>query len=221
MKHTVARQGDHVAVFYHSPAERLAFLIKYFEEGLSQNELCIYVAQASARKVATDFKKCGLDIGQHLASGQLCIFEMNKTYFPDGKFMTDYMLRNVSAYISDAQQSGYNGLRTAGEMAWINKNEEFELESIIYEDAVNLLGNGVQKFTGTCLYPFNAKFAHLAKNALSTHPVFYYNGVLRANPDYVADRHDGLIKALDNMAASMHADQFVALQRRLKSARPI
>jgi hypothetical protein len=214
----LARSGDHVAVFYQTPEERLELLTAYFRRGLENNEMCLYVSEDDATQVIRGFRDNGLSIRPHIASGQFRLFEMTETYLADGHFMTDYMLQNVASYIQDAKDTGYNGLRTAGEMSWLSGSPESELEAIIYENAVNLLGDGTKTFTGTCLYPLSEDTKSFVLDALNSHPVFFYDGLLRTNPVYVANHREGLIKALD--ATATQAPGLAEIKLRLAKAAP-
>lgn len=174
----------HAFFLYSSTEERLSLIAEYFQQGLANNELCIFVTPETPRQAIESFARVGLDVGEAVAQGSLRIFEMNETYLPDGHFVSDYMLNNVSNFMEDAKAQGYSGLRTAGEMSWLDAHPEAMKEAVTYEAGVNGLNEPKPAFTGLCLYPIRDGFDETFQGAMRTHPSFIYNGEVRPNPHY-------------------------------------
>jgi len=178
--------GGHVCFFYESAEERLQLLANYFQEGLAEHELCVFVTPERPAEVIKKFKAFDLDITQAIKDGDLRIFKMDATYVPDGRFAADYMLQNVRNFIEDAKNQGYRGLRTAGEMTWLQQHLDQLQEAMKYEGAVNTLTVDSPKFTGLCLYPVKDSSTQVFIGAMHTHPLFIYDGETRANLYYKA-----------------------------------
>jgi hypothetical protein len=172
----------HVAFFYSSLEERIKQLVEYFSAGLAQNELCLYATPGSVEQAIGELTKAGLNASAAVDKGIMRIFEMNATYMPDGVFASNYMLANVAQFIEDAKRMGYSGLRTAGEMRWINSHPEYANDAAHYENDVNGLCAEHHDFLGLCLYPITPDFDIILQKALRSHPAFIYDGHLRVNP---------------------------------------
>jgi len=180
-KHTT--QG-HAFFLYNSSDERLGLIAEYFKQGLAKHELCIFVTPEPQDEVIESFKAVGFDCGEAVVAGSLRIFEMNQTYLPDGRFVADYMLSNVANFMEDAKAHGYSGLRTAGEMSWLDEHPAALSEALDYEERVNSLNSPAPAFTGLCLYPVRDGFSDALHGAVRTHPSFIYNGEVRSNEHY-------------------------------------
>ncbi len=178
--------GDHISVFYDKPEERWQLLAEYYDDGLSQDELCVFVTKETPAHARLNLRAGGLDIDQAVADSKFRMFTMEATYLPDGRFIADYMLHNVIGFIEEAKAQGYSGLRTAGEMDWLAARPEYHPEAAIYEHDVNTVGEDHPEFTGLCLYSVQMEPMAVVKNALYNHPVFIYEGVLHHNPYYLA-----------------------------------
>lgn len=176
--------NGHVAVFYDTPSDRWKILAEYFRIGLERNELCVFVTQTSLSDAIENFSNRGTDVGVAVEQGDMRIFNMLDTYLPHGRFVSDYMLKNVSNFIKDAKSQGYNGLRTAGEMSWLFGRPGLHTEAAVYENDVNQLTDTNQEFTGLCLYAALKDSEPIIKNAIRTHPAFIYDGELHDNPHY-------------------------------------
>lgn len=169
---------------YEKPAERLRALADYFGAGLDRDELCVFVTPDSSPKVIDDFSSLGLHLDQAVEDGDFRIFEMAETYLPHGKFIANYMLVNVANFVIEAKAKGYTGIRTAGEMSWLDEHPEFLVGATHYETQINGLDTTNPEFTGLCLYPVHEGSSKLIDSALQTHPNFLYDGTVETNPFY-------------------------------------
>lgn len=198
----------HVAFFYATLEERMQLLANYFRDGLERNELCIFATPGSCNQALVDLRDAGLDAQDAFKSGNLRIYEMYETYLPAGKFAADFMLSNVEGFLRDAKTNGHSGLRTAGEMRWVNIYPDFLPDASSYEKSVTSLCAANHDFVGLCMYPLIPESAAVVKEALLSHPAFIYNGQTRINPYAInSDRlirieHDD-VESLKAMLASV------------------
>ncbi len=174
----------HACFFYDSNQQRHKVLANYFQEGLDNNELCVFVAPETPQQVLAGFKTLGHDLSEAVASGAFRIFDMDSSYMSDGQFVSDFMMQNVKIFIKDAKSNGYSGLRTAGEMTWLYSAPEFTEEAKQYESAINNLNTPGSHFTGVCLYSTENANTKIVADSMQTHPGFIDNGQIRANPHY-------------------------------------
>jgi len=174
----------HACFFYDNDSERTEVLAQYFQDGLDNHELCIFVTPDTQAEAVAKFFAVGFDAQAAIDKDELRVFEMNTTYMPDGEFAANYMLHNVNSFLEDAKAQGYHGLRTAGEMSWLHKNGKFTEEAVDYERQVNTVGDPGDHFMGLCLYPMQQTFSGLLDRVLRTHPSYIYDGHVRTSPYY-------------------------------------
>jgi two-component system, chemotaxis family, sensor kinase Cph1 len=111
--------GDHVAFFFKSNAERLAFVIPYMIRGLENHERCVYIAgENSPADILADFTEAGVYVGAAIASGALNVVTKNETYLRHGIFEPKKMIADLDRDVRSALQRGFSGLRVTGEMSW-------------------------------------------------------------------------------------------------------
>lgn len=176
----------HSCFFYKDKKERLKLLASYFCEGIDKNELCLFVTAGSEKQVISDFTKSAPSIVKAIQTRSLLVYEMNATYMSEGQFVANYMLNNVKQFIEEAGNRGFTGLRTAGEMKWINDYPEEIDNAILYEHQVNTLNEPEPSFVGLCLYPMGELSVVLTDEVLRSHPTIVYQDHIKNNPYYAA-----------------------------------
>ena len=111
--------GDHVAFFFKSNAERLAFVIPYMVRGLKHLERCVYIAhENTTADILASFKDAGVDIDSTTASGALSVVTKEETYLRDGIFEPAKMIADLDRDVRFAIKGGFSGVRITGEMSW-------------------------------------------------------------------------------------------------------
>lgn len=111
--------GDHVAFFFKTNEERLAFVTPYIARGLRNQERCVYVAHENKpADVREHFKGAGIDVDAAHASGALSIVTTHDSYLRHGVFEPERMIEDFDRDVRLALQMGFSGLRTTGEMTW-------------------------------------------------------------------------------------------------------
>ena len=175
-----------MAIFYDNSTTLWRLLAEYFKVGLEQGELGVLVTPFPPEEVTKHFKDLGFDAQDFIMKGHLRIFDMTETYLPDGRFVADFMMKNVMSFIEDAKSQGYSGLRTAGEMGWSKEHDAFHDEASFYEKNVNDLVAEFPSFTGLCLYATESgeSPSYDMRHIIDTHPTYFYNGELRRNTKF-------------------------------------
>ncbi len=111
--------GEHVAYFFKTNAERLAFVIPYVVNGLRHHERCIYIAdENTVPDILNEFKQAGVDIAEATSSGALSVVTKHDTYLRHGMFEPERMMEDFDRDTRFALQNGFTGLRATGEMSW-------------------------------------------------------------------------------------------------------
>ncbi len=111
--------GDHVAYFFKSNEERLAFVIPYMINGLRNLERCVYIAEENTvPEILAEFKGAGIDIHAATSRGALSVVTKHDTYLRHGMFEPEKMITDLDRDVRFALQNGFSGLRVTGEMSW-------------------------------------------------------------------------------------------------------
>src|SRR5579872_1032750 len=85
--------GDHVAFFFKSNAERLAFVIPYIVAGINNLERCVYIVdENTVPEILAEFKKAGIDIDAATSNGALSVVTKHDTYLRHGIFDPEKMI---------------------------------------------------------------------------------------------------------------------------------
>jgi hypothetical protein len=111
--------GDHVAYFFRSNEERLAYVIPYMVSGLGKNERCVYIAdENTVPHILAEFRWAGIEIREATASGALSVVTKHDAYLRHGIFEPERMIADLDRDVQLALQNGFAGLRVTGEMSW-------------------------------------------------------------------------------------------------------
>jgi hypothetical protein len=111
--------GDHVAFFFKSNPERLAFVIPFMIRGLRRNERCVYIAEENTvPRILAEFRWAGIDIDSATAGGALSVVTKHETYLRHGIFEPERMIADLDRDVRLALEKGFAGLRVTGEMSW-------------------------------------------------------------------------------------------------------
>jgi hypothetical protein len=111
--------GDHVAFYFKTNAERLAFVIPYILNGLKNFERCVYIAdENTVPDILAQFQQAGVDIHDATARGALSVVTKHDTYLRHGIFEPERMIADLDRDVRFALQTGFWGLRVTGEMSW-------------------------------------------------------------------------------------------------------
>jgi len=174
----------HTCYFYEDEHDRLELLVEYLEQGVKNNELCIYVTSYDLPEIKNILTEENESLGKAIASGGIQIFGTKSTYMLSGRFVADYMLSNLESFIEDAHSQGYNGLRTVGEMQWVFHNSDKVENSLFYEKLVNKLNISEPAFVGLCLYPDDTLSMKESDDILKVHPTVVYKDRIMKSPLY-------------------------------------
>lgn len=174
----------HSCYIYEGEEDRFKLLAQYFEQGLKNNELCVLVTAEFEEDAIHSLTSHGLDTDKYVRNKSLRIFQIIPTYIQNGRFIADFMIANVSNFILSAQNEGFRGIRTAGEMNWMKDYPETSEEALSYEARVDGLISRSPDFVGLCLYQMNDHKSQLLDAVAKVHPTIIQNRTLRLSPSY-------------------------------------
>ncbi len=146
--------GTHFCQFYQDQQDLVDILVPYLRAGLASNERCMWV---TAGPLGTEAARAALrvlvpDLDQRADRGQIEILDYRQWYVRDGEFDGDRVLGDWVSRLNAALQSGYEGLRVAGDTSWVG--EGFQSAFSNYEASVD---NVLSKYRALvlCAYPLN------------------------------------------------------------------
>ncbi|MFP4558486.1 MAG: PAS domain S-box protein [Archaeoglobaceae archaeon] len=134
--------GTHICHFYQTRDDLVDVLIPYFRAGLDNNEHCIWITSELAGDEARELVEEQLPHGNEIE-----IISYDEWYYTDN---IQQVLNGWAEKLNQALADGYDGLRVAGDAAWLDSLNEF----IDYEGGIHRKIDG-KKMIAVCSYPFN------------------------------------------------------------------
>ena len=181
----VYQHGDHACTLYNSEEERLSAAIQFIRDGLAWHERCVYVC---CEQEANDFRAAlqgaGIDVAAEEARGAVVLLTKGDAHLKGGTFDPARMITMVSAAVQEALNSGFAGLRAAGDMTWLLDQAPGSERLTEYEALLNqwCRHNPVVLL---CQYNRRALPAGTLDHCLATHPWVRMDGpILLSNPFY-------------------------------------
>jgi PAS domain S-box-containing protein len=116
--------GTHFCQFYQTRGQLVEVLVPYFEQGLRNHELCVWV---TSEDLTTEEAWSALaavvpDLAERKAAGQFEIFAFD-TWYTAGGFDMDRILAGWKAKYDVALERGFAGLRVSGNTAWLESDD--------------------------------------------------------------------------------------------------
>jgi hypothetical protein len=180
------RNGDHVCVFCRG-GERDELLVPFLAEGLSAGDRCLAVVDTSEPEELLDALGPGGGAVDH--GEQLTVLASRDVYLTDRGFDMDGMLDFYEAELRGVAEgrSGYDCIRTAGEMTWALRDIPGVEDLLAYEARVNqvMAANPEAAAISLCLYDVERFDAALIVGVLRTHPKAVIAGTVIDNPFYI------------------------------------
>ncbi|MDY9927713.1 PAS domain S-box protein [Methanosarcina sp.] len=146
--------GTHFCQFYQTKEDLIEILVPYFKAGLENNEFCLWV---TSEPLKTEDAKEALrrtvpDLDIYLERGQIEIIPDTNFYVNEGVFDSEGILNEGVEKLSYALESGYDGLRSSGNISWLKKTDWDDFTD--YEEKIDgIVGN--YKVIALCTYSLN------------------------------------------------------------------
>jgi signal transduction histidine kinase len=160
--------GTHFCEF-HSTREELAdTLVPYFAAGLQQDEFCLWVTSdpSGVEGAEIGLRKAAPYLERYLDIGQIEIWDCRDWYLRGGHFDADRVFGQWVEKEKRSLDSGYNGLRATGDMAWLEKEDWPDF--MAYEAAVNGFLSQ-HRMIGLCTYPLDGCPPDAVKEVVRNH----------------------------------------------------
>ncbi|MBI4495199.1 MAG: MEDS domain-containing protein [Chloroflexi bacterium] len=215
------RQGDHLCLIYEEPAEQMAAVIPFVQDGLARGERCVYIADdRTVDEVHSALEAVGVDVPGLSARGALALLTKRDAYLRSGSFDPEAMIAFLRQAVADALEAGFTGLRATGEMTWALGHEVGCDRLIEYEALLNDFFPG-SRALAICQYNRRRFLPAIVHDVLRTHPIAILGDQVCPNPRYEpprlvlglgseAERVDWMIAQLKQAraeAAGVWADQ--------------
>jgi signal transduction histidine kinase len=188
-------RGAHLCEFHSTCEELTETLVPYFTAGVQHDEFCVWVTSdpAGVKGAQTRLRKAAPHLDRYLGSGQFEILDCRDWYLRGGHFDADRVLGQWAEKERHCLNSGFNGLRVSGEMAWLEKRDW--LEFMAYEAEVDRV-LPQHHVTGLCSYPLDACTADEVLEVVRNHhfalglPVETTEAEQSRFPALVLEQHD-------------------------------
>jgi hypothetical protein len=178
--------GDHVCVFCRG-GERDELLLPFLADGLSAGDRCLAVVDTSEPEEVLD--ALGPGGADAHPPDQLTVLASRDVYLTERGFDMEGMLDFYGAELRGVAEgrSGYDCIRTAGEMSWALRDIPGVGDLLSYEARVNqvLAANPEAAAISLCLYDVERFDAELIVGVLRTHPKVVMGGTVIDNPFYI------------------------------------
>lgn len=169
--------GDHVAFFYRTKAEQLETVIPFIAIGLERNEKCLYIAEDNTpAEICRRLQEFGVDVSEAEKTGALSIVTKHETYLRHGAFQPHKMIGDLCDAVQAALDTGFTGLRAAGELSWALDLPSALVQMVNYEE--ELEDHFHSKFAALCQYDESRYPAYLIERMKNVHPISFCGGEL-------------------------------------------
>ena len=179
------RQGEHICSLYETEEEQLSVAADYLADGLRAGERVLYVAESreAIERFRRALKAVGIDAAARAQRGALVEATHAEAHLASGSFDCERMLALLNEALESAQNDGFTGLRTCGDMSWLLQDAPGAEQVVEYEAHLNRFFHGVRG-AGMCQYDRRRLPEHFIDHALSTHPAVIVDGRHKPNPYY-------------------------------------
>lgn len=129
--------GSHFCQFYRTKQDLVDTLVPYFEAGLRNNEMCMWVTSEplDAGEATALMREAMPDFERFLASGQIEIWNHRDWYLKNGEQHPSEVLQGWIDREKRALDRGFSGFRLTGNTFWVERSGWHEF--VEYESMVN------------------------------------------------------------------------------------
>ncbi len=171
--------GTHFCLFYQTKQDLIDILLPYFKAGLENNEFCIWVTSEPLDEIEVReaIGRALPHFDRYLERGQIEIVPYTGWYLKHGSFNLQRVLNAWIDKLNQALLKGFDGLRTAGNITWLEKGNWRNF--IDYEEATQKT-IGQYQMIALCAYSLDNCGASELIDVFSKHQ----SGFIRRNGKY-------------------------------------
>ena len=162
--------GTHFCQFYQTRKDLLEVLVGYFQQGLQNNEFCLWITSEPLRLEDANqaLRAVVPDLDERIRQGQIEFHDYRQWYFPDGEFDAERLLQRCVEKERAALARGYEGMRLTGNASWLEKDNWKVFTD--YETTVSAV-IGTHRMLVLCTYPFDKCKGVEMFDVLRNHPL--------------------------------------------------
>ena len=210
--------GSHICQFYQTKEDLINILVPYFQAGLENNELCMWITsdplstqdakKALARKVK--------NIDNYITQGQMEILDYRQWYIKTGTFEQNEVLQGWAEKESQALACGFDGLRVTGNgnIRWLEQIDWKDFTE--YEAAVNSVID-TYHIIAICSYPLQKCGTSEILEVMKNHHL----ALLRRGSTWGFIKNDCNILLAEANEALQTSSRFLEIANRHSEMRPI
>ena len=143
--------GGHICMFYETPDDLLDSVASFLAAGLENNEFCLWaVGDPLTVDAALAWLRRSGGLEQYFERGQLEIVPAGRFYLEDDNIRLQGILDRWAQKARVALANGYDGMRAAGDTAWVGHHHWHDFSE--YEHQLNHYLSG-KKLICLCTYP--------------------------------------------------------------------
>lgn len=162
--------GEHLCCLFASEEEERSLLAAYLRHGMEAGGKALFVTDRCGPDEVPEWLEAGgLEAGEALARGCLCLAEAETVYFENGTYDPAVVEAFLRAETDRAREEGYAGLYVAVEMSWALRGVTGPERLAGYEAEVNRFLEE-NPATAVCLYDRRLFSRELLTEILSAHP---------------------------------------------------
>jgi hypothetical protein len=175
----------HVCLIYDDEDQRQEIVSKYIAAGLKQGEQVRYFTDtATADEVRAWLSRMGVELPADTESEAFRIAPAVGAYCPSGQFEPQKMIDGCKARYGVAQNAGFTGVRSCGEMSWVYKGLPGSERFLEYEVLLNTV-KGDFPHIGMCQYDARVFDGATLFKVLQVHPYMVAQGQIVTNPFFM------------------------------------
>ena len=178
--------GTHMCLIYTDEKERLDLIAQFLDAGIKTGEKAFYSTDAIS---PDEFRKwtseVGIQVEENESREQLSIFSTKESYYPNGTFVSDDMIKKFRGVYLKSKEEGFPHIRACGEMGWATRGIPGSEHLVEYESKYNELYSEYP-VTGICQYNADLFDGTTIFNILKVHPFMIVHGQIIQNPYYLS-----------------------------------
>jgi hypothetical protein len=138
--------GDHIALIYETPEERLSAVTPLIRVGLEKGEICLYISNEEDDTDMVEALKAGnIDVDKAIGNGGLILTHKKEMYFKRGYFDPDWTMKVIGNVAELAKSYGFTAMRIISDMTWtqekvagVEKWPEYEAKLNVFNPGISL-----------------------------------------------------------------------------------
>jgi signal transduction histidine kinase len=216
--------GAHLCLFYDKdPAEQMPALAPFLEQGLAQNEKCVYVADdITIHQLTNELESSGIQVEKECTRQTLQLWTRSE-WRQAGALNLKRKSAQVRNIIQAARDGGFNGIRFGIEMTWTLGPDITATRLQRWEALLNELVAGEFPIRMVCQYSRARLDPRALQVALRTHPhvVFgervypslFYEAPLISNRISETDKVNWMLTQIEKARAAEKTRELLARQQ--------